>query len=130
MTLVEKVTEKLKEYGIKIYKDYRIEDEEEHVFYIEEAILFVGDKKKYIGVSFQATSKPENVANMTLILNEIDDKSLDIMESFIFNQKNEYVSGEKAFDLIKKSNHLKALEEFDKQQLYIEILQNEKCFEC
>lgn len=130
MGLNEKVIKKITEYGITIFNDYPIPNEEEHVYYIEDMILFVNEKDNYIGVSFQAITRPERVANLTLILAELKCKKLQVMESFIFNEKNEIVCGESAFKLIKKSDYMKALHEASEQQQYMNFLQTAKCHEC
>ena len=92
MSIIDNVETKLKEYGIEIYNNYAIENDE-HVFYADEMIVFVNKKDNAIGVSFQASTRPEKAANLSLILNELG-INLDIMESFIFDQNNSFISGE------------------------------------
>lgn len=130
MSFVDKVRSKMVEYGLEIYDEYPIVDGEEYVFLVEDMILFVSEEKKTIGVSFQAPTRPEQAANMVLILNEIETGELDVMESFIFDRNNRFISGDKAFDLIEKTKESKTIQEFLKQQTYNEILLSSKCFEC
>jgi hypothetical protein len=129
MSIVEKVTKKMNEYGIAIYKDYDIE-KDEHVFYVENMMIFTSVKSDTIGISFQATTKPHTVSTLTLIINEIKCKEIYVMESFIFNNKNECVSGDAAYNLIKQSDHLKAVNEVQKEMFYTRILEMENGFEC
>jgi len=128
MGLIKQVRKKLDSYGIKIFHDY-VSENEEHVFYAEHMILFVHEKENSIGVSFQVTTKPETVANYILIINEID-CDLYVMEAFIFNHKNEFVSGEKAHTLVKNADKMKVMQEINQQAYYKELLETSKCHEC
>ena len=130
MSIVKKVRKKMEEYGIKIFDDYQIQDEDEHVFYIEDMILFANTKEDSIGISLQATTKPFKAATLALIVNEIKCKDLHVMEDFIFNEKNQYVSGDEAHKLIKRSDATKIANELSKSEVYTKILQNSKCHEC
>jgi hypothetical protein len=127
--IVKKVKNKLDSYGIKIYNNYKIEGETEHVFYAEEMILFVDPIKETIGLSLQATIRPDKAASMALILSETNCE-INVMEPFIFNNNNEFVSGDKAFELIDQTKHKKMAEEVAKQHYYVEILEKAECFEC
>jgi len=129
MDLVEKVSGKLKQYGIKIYNSYKIEDENEYVFYVEDMILFVNNDKNFIGLCFQAVTKPDKAAKLTLIINEIKCK-LDIMDAFIYNTKNEFITGEKAYQLVEWTYRKKILDEYDKQLMYSDILDTDNCCNC
>jgi hypothetical protein len=132
MSIIDKVRAKINEYGLEIYSDYPLidGDNEDYVFFVEEMILFINEKEKSsIAVSFQASTRPERAANMILILNEIE-TNIDVMESFIFDKNNEYLSGEKAFDLIEKSKQSDVIQDFVKDQTYKEILLTAKCHEC
>jgi hypothetical protein len=131
MSIVDKVRSKINEYGLEIYSDYPLidHDGEDYVFFVEEMILFINEKEKSIAVSFQASTKPERAANIILILNETK-TNIDVMESFIFDKNNEYLSGEKAFDLIEKSKQSDVIQDFVKDQTYREILLTAKCHEC
>jgi len=132
MSIIDKVRAKINEYGLEIYSDYPLidgSDDGDYVFFIEEMILFINKKEESIAVSFQASTRPERAANIILILNEIK-TNIDIMESFIFDKNNEYISGEKAFDLIEKSKQSNVIQDFLKDQTYKEILLTAKCHEC
>ena len=50
---VERVREKLEEYGIEIYTDYSITDSE-YVFMVEQMAIFINEEEHGIGVSFHA----------------------------------------------------------------------------
>jgi hypothetical protein len=130
MDLCSKVIKKMDEYGIKIFHDYEIKGEDEKVFYVEDMILFVNDKENSIGISMQATTKPDRAATLAIIVCEIKCKHVHVMESFIFNHKNEFISGEKAYNLVNQSNKLKAIEEANKQAQYAKLLERAKCHEC
>lgn len=131
MSIVAKVKKKLNEYGLEVYNDYPSEEtSDEHIFYVEDMILFVDKKEKRIGVSFQATMKPEKAANITLMLSEVEN-SVDVMESFIFNKKNECIVGNDAFKLIEETKRENIAKHILQEQVYTNLLLNSnKGYEC
>ncbi|MCK5613100.1 hypothetical protein KAR91_65105 [Candidatus Pacearchaeota archaeon] len=127
---VNEVVKKFNEYGMKLFKDYPIE-KSEHCFMVENMIVYLDKKDNTIAVSFHASAKPEEVANNMMILNEIEGLSdIYVMESFIYDINNRFLSGEEAHKLVKESIEHKALKEFAKRQTYIEVLTKAKCHEC
>jgi hypothetical protein len=92
-------------------------------------ILFVDLKNGSIGISFQASIKPEEAANAVLIINELNSE-INIMDSFVFDRNNICLTGDKAFDLIDKSKQAKAIQDFLKDQTYRQLLLSNKCHEC
>lgn len=130
MTLFKSVREKMDEYGINVYHVEAIPDTEEKIFYCEDMVLFVNDKNKTIAISFQATTKPERAGNLTLIVAEIGCEDISIMEGFIFNNSQEFLSGEAAYQLINSSKKAELLEEIEKERLYETLLHNAKGYDC
>jgi len=128
MSLVNAVRDKVIEYGIKIYNDYGVE-ENEYVFFVEDMILFINEKEKTIGVSFQATTKPDRVGSLTLILDQLK-TDINIMDSFVFDTENRYISGDKAFKLIEAKQEEDVIREFLKKQTYQHMLLSADCHEC
>jgi len=128
MSILDRVRYKLDEFGLEIYSDYPIADTE-HVFYVENMILFVDIKEETIGVSFQATMKPDRAANIILILNDMN-KEIDVMESFIYDKNNKCLIGDKAFELIENTKKSTILQDFLKDQAYRSILISANCYEC
>ena len=128
MSIIDKVRAKINEYGLEIFSDYPV-DGDEYVFFIEDTMLFIKEKEKSIGVSFQAITRPERAANMILILSEIK-IDINVMESFVFNRNNEYISGEKAFELIEKTKQSETVQDVLRDQAYKEILLTSNCHEC
>jgi len=130
MNLTKQVTKKLDEYGLYIINDYPVETESDHVFHLEEMIMFVNEKEKSVSITFKATTRPERAASLALILNQIKDVVLHIMEPFMFTNTNEFVSGEKAYQLIQDGDKQKIAQECQKQQFFAEILERANCHEC
>ena len=129
MVIVDRVRDKLEEFGLQIFNEHPIEDSE-HVFYVENMILFVETNDEEIGLSFQANTIPERAANITLILNSLGYK-LDVMESFIYDENNNCLTGAKAFDLIKKTDQMEAVKKYVKEQTLTQLLINsEHGYEC
>jgi hypothetical protein len=136
MILRNHVVKKLKEFGIPIYNKYDIKsnnknNEDEYVLYSENMILFINDIEKYIGVTFQATTKPERAATLILILAQIKGSEIHIMEPFVFNENHEFISGDQAYNLISETDREQAFNEYTKKQAYTEMLLSAKKFhEC
>jgi len=130
MTLFNNVKSKLNEYGIEIYHIETIQEKKEKIFYAEDMVLFVNDDLKSISIAFQATTKPERVGNLTLIVAEVECEDISIMEGFIFNESKEFLSGEKAYQLIHTSKKHELLQEIQKERMYEDLLKNVKCYEC
>jgi len=128
MSIIDRVRSKMEQYGLEIYNDYQASNDE-YVFYVEDMIVFINKKDKSIGVSFQASTRPDRAANMTLILRELN-IDIDVMEPFIFDRNNKCLTGEKAFDLISKSKQSETIQNFVKDQMYRELLMSTKCHEC
>jgi len=125
------IEKKLSEYGIFIHNDYPIEDEEQHVYIVDDMILFLSLADNSLAISFNASLKPETSAKNLLLLEEIKNITrIDVMESHIINNKNKIISGEKAYELLEKSNRSQVLIEHLKSEQYIRILESSKCFNC
>lgn len=129
MSIIDQVRAKINEYGLEVFTDYPLVDGDEYVFFLEDMILFVNKEEESVGISFQASTRPDRAAKMILIINEIE-TDINIMESFIFDRNNKYLSGEKAFELIEKTKESDAVQGFVKDQMYKEILLTSNCHEC
>jgi len=127
---VEKIVDKLTEYGMALYTDYPTKDQG-HCFMVRDMIIFLDEEDDSLSITFQADSKPEEVASNLMILNEIDEVSeISIMESFIYDKNNNFVSGNEAHNIVKSSLIEDAFKKVATHQAYNEILHNMKCFEC
>ena len=127
---VESVLKKINEYGFALFSDYKTEDRG-HCFVVEDMMVFLDEDDNSISVTFQADCKPEKSAMKTLILSEIEGVTdISIMESFIYDKENNFISGEDAHILLKDEIILHAFQRAAKSHAYSEILQNIKCFEC
>jgi len=124
MDIVEDTRTKLEQYGIRIHTDYPL-SEQEHLFMADNMLLFVHTENHEVGISFQAETRPKSVATSVLIILEIESVTdVDIMESFVVDESNKFISGQKAFDMFDKKNQNQALGEIFKDQLYSEMLIN------
>lgn len=127
--LVEKVQNKLNEYDFKIYNHYSA-DEEEYIFMVEDMLIFVHEKRNEVNISFQVTTRPDIVAQHILILKEIEDTEINVMDSFIYDHKRTFVSGDRAFSLVENSIKNKGVKEFIEHQNMTEMLEKSNCFNC
>ena len=127
---VDDVIKKLTEYGMALYTDYPTQDQG-HCFITKEMIIFLDEDDDSLAITFQADSKPEDVASNVLILNEIDRVTdISIMESFIYDKDNKFISGNDAHELVNNTIIETAFQKIAKQQAYFAILQNAECYEC
>jgi len=129
--LISEVENKLTEYGISIYDHHPIENGE-YVFLAEDMIIYAREKDNSMTVAFQATTKPDVVANNTLLLLEIDSLvDIDISDSFIFDENKKLIFGSEAFNLIKQSIKIEAMKKASEDRIYEEILiKTDNCSEC
>jgi len=129
--LISEVEGKLVEYDINIYDHHPIENGE-YVFVAEDMIIYAREKDNSITVAFQATTKPDVVANNILLLLEIDSLvDIDITDSFIFDENKKLIFGNEAFDLIKQSVKMATIKDFSmKKELEDILLNTENCHEC
>jgi hypothetical protein len=130
MAEVDQVRKKFKEYGMKLFTDYSTR-EDEHCFMVDNMIIYLDKKDNSIAVSFLASAKPEEVASNMIVLNEIEGLSdIFVMESFVYDVNDKFLSGEEAHSLVKETIRHSALKEYVKRQTYLDILMKAKCFEC
>lgn len=127
--LVKKIEEKLQEYGMSIYDHYDIDgSDDEHVFLVEEMIVFIRNETKSASISYQATTRPDVAARNLLILSEVNSlEYIDVMDSFIYDENNEIVSGEDAYDLIKETKRVSIISEYLQEQTMKQIFNKMNC---
>lgn len=129
LSLVEKVEHKLYEYDIPIFDHYEIENNE-YTFVVEDMLIIVHNETK-ISISFQVSTKPEVVANNTLILNEIEEiEFISIMESFAFTTDRKLVSGKQAYELFQETMEHNIIQDYQQNKYYEMILMSTKGYEC
>ena len=130
MAEVSDVVKKFEEYGMKLFTDYPT-PENQHCFMVDNMIVYLDKNDNSIAVSFLASSKPEEVANNMMILKEIEGlDDIYVMESFVYDMNDKFVSGDEAHKIVRESIQHEALKEFAKRQTYIEVLSKAKCFDC
>ena len=128
--LSEKFKEKLFEFNFGIISGYSIDKTKEYMIITDDMILAVNDQDNTVSIAFEATTQPDIVAKRMIILSEVEGThNMSIMESFVF-EKNQLVTGEDATIIAKKRLGRDVVNEFLKSQVYTEIIQSEKCFNC
>ena len=130
MAEVEQVRKKFQQYGMRLYTDYSSR-EGEHCFMVDNMIIYLDKNDNSIAVSFLASAKPEEVATNMMVLNEIEDLSeIFVMESFVYDINDKFISGEEAHTLVRETIKHDILKDYVKRQAYLDILTKAKCFEC
>ena len=118
---VKKILKKLDEYGFELYNQYSDENNN-HYFMIDDMVLCYDDNDGILSIAFKASIKPEQAANNTLILKEIDGiKDFEIMESFIYKGK-EILSGDDAHKYVEKVHGNKEIGKYISKQNQIQML--------
>lgn len=129
LNLVEKVKQKLDEYDIPIFDQYENE-RNEYIITAENMILSIKNKNS-IGVSFYVATKPEISASSMGILYETKEiKTIAIMESFAITKEKEIVSGDEAYELLKKTMKNNIIQDFETDNYYKMLLAATKGHEC
>lgn len=127
---VEQIVEKLSEYGMALYTDYPTKDQG-HCFMTKGMVLFLDEEDDSIAITFQADSKPEDVASNLMILSEIENVSdISIMESFIYDKNNKFVTGNEAHNIVRNSLIEEAFKKVATHQAYNEILMRMPSYNC
>jgi hypothetical protein len=126
--LAKLVSKKLSEYDYQIYKEF--EEEKHDIIFTEDMVVYIFPENT-LGISFQATAKADVVANNVMILNEIPEvMDIEIMDSFIYNTKNEVVQGDEAYEIVENSIRQAAINEYVRQQIYKNLLEDVECHSC
>ena len=127
---VDSIVDKLTEYGMGLLTDYPTQDKG-HCFMTKDMMIFLDKDDDSVAITFQADSKPEDVASNLMIVNEIDGISdIAIMESFIYDKDNKFISGNEAHELVQASLIEAAFRTVATQQAYNQILMTVKGFDC
>lgn len=121
------VIDKLKSYNIPIYKKDKSENGD-YIIFSEEMIIFIDEVN--VSISFQAITKPSDAARYALILREIPDIQILIMEVFIYTTDKKFVCGDEAYQVVRDSIKQNAMKEYATQEVYTQILETTKGFEC
>lgn len=130
MTDKYSVIKKFEEYGMNVFADYPTE-KNEHCFMVENMIVYLDQEDNTLAVSFHASAKPEEVGQNLQILNEIEGlDDIQVMESFIYDMNDRFLSGSDAHELVKKTIETEAVKQFAKRQAYTEFLVKAKCYDC
>jgi len=129
MTDKNSVLKKFEEYGMNVFTNYKTE-KNEHCFMVENMIIYLDQDDDTLAVSFHASAKPEEVAQNLLILKELEVNDVYIMDSFVYDLNDKFISGEAAHELVKRSIEVEAVKDFTTKQAYTEYLVKAKCYDC
>jgi hypothetical protein len=124
MDLHEAVVEKLIDYGFKIHAEQKIEGECEYYIAIDNVAVFINEKDNYIKISYMADMKPEDAASFLLVVQEIEEiEKIVIMESFIFDNEKNLLSGQDAYNEVRRKIADQAIRNFTIHQFHTKMLE-------
>jgi hypothetical protein len=123
------VIEKLKESSFEIIDEKSL-DENEYMITTKDAIIIENEKDKKVNVSFHISSKIEDSVILALVLNEIKEIDLFVGDTFVFDDKGNYVDGEEAEKVYESQKANIIIEDFMKIQAQKHFLNNATGYKC
>ena len=127
--IVKDVLDKLNEYNVEILYHHNV-DEKQYAIFCKDMAIFAYPDEYGIGIAFQATTKPDEAAQYSLIMCELENIKIEILESFIYDQHKKIIFGNDAYKLVNDSIRSRAIEEYRRSEIYNDLLNNVECFEC
>lgn len=123
----DKVKDKLLEYGIEIFKEFKQDDEE--IIITED--MTIACKKNEVFVNFLVTTKPSKSARIILILKEIQDcKKVYIGDDFVYDKNGNFMDGEEAHKYYVNTMKQHTISEYMQQQAQIYYMTKAKTYNC
>lgn len=124
MKFFDQVTEVFEGYGFQISASYQVGDTKKYYIHMRECVLHIDEKDKSVDVSFNLNTLPDEVAKITLIINDLKYlKNISIMDSYFFNKNGELSSG---IDAIKEFKR----ELYELEHTKTNLFEGMKCYNC
>jgi hypothetical protein len=128
--LILAVKDKHNEYGLDILNEYPVNNKC-YAILTKMSVIFIHLEEKSISITFDVKTKGDDIANYILVLKEIPEiEDIEVMECFTYDRAKNFVSGEKAFEVVKEEECNKAVQCYIQQQKMREWLARAECFHC
>jgi len=121
------VIDKLKEFGIEIYKIY--EDKDDEVLITADK-LTISCKGNEVFLNFHVSAKASYAARIMLILMDIKKIKFYVGEDFLFDENGKFMDGEEAISYHKEFQRKMTINEFMDQQQKLFYLTKAKSYHC
>jgi len=126
---IQKIKEKLEEFGIEIHKEFKTENLKEDVIIADN--LTITCNRHDIFVAFSVAAKPSYAARIMLILSEVKGlKDFCVGEDYYIDKTGKFLDGEEASTFYKKSQEEKTINNYMNQQAQIFYLTKAKHYHC
>lgn len=123
----DKIIEKLKEYDIEIFDEFK--SEKEDVIMAEHCIISC--EKKEVFINFHINSSSAFAARVILILKGIKEiKKFFIGDDFIFDSDGKFLDDEEAVKYHEKKISKEVIDGFLEARASVNLLLNVKCYNC
>lgn len=131
MTKVSKIIQYINKYD-EIITDYPLEkDSDFHIIVLPNVMLLYNQKEDVLEVSFSAGMKPDIAGSYILSFQTIPNiKGVIIMECYFYDNKDNMIWGEDAFNELEKRMSLNISREILTEQDQIRFLMSHKGHEC
>jgi hypothetical protein len=127
MDLKEKVTNKLKEYGIESFKEFNSDGED--IMMAED--FTVSCNKNDLFVCFHIIARPSYAGRIILILKEIEGiNEFFIGDDFVFDVDGKFLEGDEAYEHHKTILKKMTISKFIEEQTQLYLLNKAKSFHC
>ena len=125
--LEDKIVDKLKEYGIKVFNVNR----DINLSYITADGMIISCGKNEIFINYYIKSEPCYAARIIIMLYEIKGiKKILIGDDFIYDKEGKYLEGEEAYKLNESIQENEIIREFIEQQTQLYLLSQADGYPC
>jgi hypothetical protein len=128
-TVIEKVKNKLEEFGIEINKEFKTKDGKEDVLLADKITITSEDNNVFI--SFDLGANPSYAARVMLILSEIKGiRDFCIGEDYVIDKDGKFLDGPEAIEYFMKHEREKTITDYMNQQAQVFYLTKAKHYHC
>jgi hypothetical protein len=127
--IIQKVKEKLEEFGIEVHKEFKTKDGKEDVLLAEKITITSEDGDVFI--SFDLNANPSYAARVILILTEIKGiRDFCIGEDYVIDNNGKFLDGPEAIEYYRKHEKEKTINDYMNQQAQIFFMTKAKHYHC
>jgi hypothetical protein len=126
---ITKIKDKLQEFGIEIYKEFKTKDGKEDVIVADK--LTVTSENNDVFISFNIDANPSYSARIMLILKEIKGiRDFCVGEDFIIDKNGKFIDGQDAINYYRKYQQEAIINEYMNHQAQVFYLSKAKHYHC
>ena len=128
-TTIQKIKDKLEEYGIEVHKEFQTKNGKEDVILAEK--ITITSENDDVFISFDLGANPSYAARVMLILSEIKSiRDFCIGEDYIIDREGKFLDGPEAIEYYMKHEKEKTITDYMNQQAQVFFLTKAKHYHC